>query len=62
MAKIQQQVLRLDLLSAAKLLPEVRDQHGRASADYQKALKRVARLWAVLRMTRRNEEFMHEVT
>jgi len=62
MAKLQQQALRGDLLNAAKILPELKEQHGRSSPHYQAALKHVARLWSVLKMTRRQEEFLAEIT
>jgi len=61
MAKLQQWVLRNDLLTAAKRLPQIRSQYGRDCEDYQGTLTHVARLWAVLRMTRVDEEFFHAV-
>jgi hypothetical protein len=61
MAKLQQQLLQSEILTAAQILPELREQHGRTSDDYQASLRRVARLWSLMKMTRSREEFMAEV-
>ena len=61
MAKLQQWVLRNDLLTAAKRLPLISAQYGKNSEDYQGTLMHVARLWAVLRMTRVDAEFFHDM-
>lgn len=62
MAKLQQHALLGDLLTAAHELKNLKDQQGQDSIDYRNGLKRVARLWSVLRMTRRNDEFLNNVT
>ena len=62
MAKLQQTALLGDLLTATHGLKDLKDQRGQDSTDYRNGLKRVARLWSVLRMTRHNEEFLNDVT
>lgn len=61
MAKLQQHALSGDLLIAAKELIELKAQDGEDSVGYRNGLKRVARLWSVLKMTRRNDEFLQDV-
>jgi hypothetical protein len=62
MAKLQQHTLSGDLLMAANELAEIKIQQGSGSMGYRSALKRVARLWSVLRMTRSHDEFLREVS
>jgi hypothetical protein len=61
MSKLHQQALRSEILTAARILPELREQHGRSSDHYQASLKRVVQLWSLMKMTRRREEFLAEV-
>jgi hypothetical protein len=61
MAKIEQRVLRNDVYQAERHLANTAATHGKTSPEYREALKRFARLWSVLRMTRSHEEFFQEV-
>jgi hypothetical protein len=62
MPKIEQRVLRNDVYQAEKNLSKTAATYGKTSPEYQDALKRFARLWSVLRMTRSHEEFFNEVS
>jgi hypothetical protein len=60
MTKLELQLLKNDLFKAEKELVCIEAEYGKASLQYQEALKRFARLWAVLKMSRPQEEFLRE--
>jgi DNA-nicking Smr family endonuclease len=62
MPKLEQRVLKHDVIQAEKQLTKLAITHGKTSPEYQNALKRFIRLWSVLRMTRSQDEFFHEVS
>jgi hypothetical protein len=62
MRKIEQRVLRHDVQMAEKSVAQTAVAYGKNSKEYQEALKRFARLWSVLKMTRSHDEFITEVT
>lgn len=62
MPKLEQRVLTYDVQQAEKHLARIAKTHEKTSAEYQNALKRFIRLWSVLRMTRSQDEFFHEVS
>lgn len=62
MSKLQQRALRNDVCEAEKTLDNIACEQGKASPEYRHALKRFVRLWSVLRMTRRKDEFFQDVT
>jgi hypothetical protein len=61
MQKLEQRVLRNDVQLAEKQLSSIATKHGKTSPEYREALKRFARLWSVLKMTRSQEEFLTEL-
>ena len=61
MPKLEQQLLRNDVCKAEQSLLSIGNEYGKDSQQYQSALKRFMRLWFVLKMTRRQQEFLHEV-
>lgn len=62
MPKLEQRTLKRDLSQAERTLLSIATEQGKTSPEYRNALKRFARLWAVLRMTRGKEEFFREVS
>ena len=62
MSKLNQNVISEELVNASQTLLDIQDSQGKTSVAYQQGLTRVARLWAILKMTRRQAEFLHEVT
>jgi len=61
MPKLEQQTLRQDVCRAEQTLLSIEKEYGKESQQYQSALKRFLRLWFILKMTRTNQEFLHEV-
>ena len=62
MTKFELQLLKNDFFKAERALLSTEQEYGKASPQYQEALKRFARLWAVLKMSRSQEEFLRETT
>ncbi len=61
MPKLEQQSLRNDVCKAEHNLLSIGNEYGKESQQYQSALKRFLRLWFVLKLTRKQQEFLHEV-
>ncbi len=61
MPKLEQQLLRNDVCKAERSLLSIGKEYGKDSQQYKSALKRFLRLWFVLKMTRKQQEFLHEV-
>lgn len=54
--------IRNDVLQAENEVTRVLNVAGKDSPAYRDALRRFARVWFVLRMTRSKEEFLKEVS
>ena len=54
--------IRSDVLQAESDVTVVASKYGKNSPQYKDALKRFARVWFVLRMTREKNEFLHDIT
>lgn len=62
MPKLEQRTLKNDVYQAEKDLRSIASEQGRSTPAYQNALRRFARLWSVLKMTRSHSEFFREVS
>lgn len=54
--------IRDDVLQAEAELTYVAGKYGKGTPQYKDALRKFARVWFVLRMTRSKDEFLKEVT
>lgn len=61
MPKLQQSTLRNDIHQAERTLDNIASEQGKGSAAYRNALQHLVRLWSMLKMTRRKDEFFREV-
>ncbi len=61
MSKLNQNVICGELVNASQTLLELQDSQGKTSVAYQQGLTRVTRLWAILKMTRSQDEFLHDI-
>lgn len=54
--------LQEDLVMAQNRVTQTELAYGKNSFEYQAALKHFSQLWFVLKMSRRQEEFCHDLT
>lgn len=62
MAPPDQRILKHDLFQSQKTLRLLEQRFGKTSAEYQNALVKITRLWAMLQMTRHQDEFLSQIT
>lgn len=53
--------IRRDVMREERHVTWVADKHGKDSVEYKEALKKFARVWFVLKMTHKHEEFFTEI-
>jgi hypothetical protein len=62
MAFLEQRVLKHHLFLTQASLPRLAQQFGKDSEPYRHTLTKIKRLWAMLQMTRKKEEFFEAIT
>ncbi len=62
MPKLEQRKIQRDLSQAERSLMIIAKQQGKESPQYRSALQHFARLWALLKMTRSQNEFFAEIS
>ncbi len=58
---LEPRVIRNDIFKTQQSLAQLEAKHGKASPEYQQALKNFARLWSVLKLTHQQNEFLEEI-
>jgi hypothetical protein len=61
MAQLEQRTVKHHLFVSERKLGQIAAHYGKDSSQYRDMLKHIGRLWAILRMTRSQSEFLSEV-
>ncbi|HEY9745965.1 MAG TPA: hypothetical protein V6C99_07090 [Oculatellaceae cyanobacterium] len=61
MSSVPQKVLLYDILQAEQRLSQAEQIHGKGSAEYQAAQRKLVRLWSMLKLMHQKEDFLQEV-
>lgn len=54
--------LSFDVIEAERMVVDMEQLHGKDSSQYEAARKHFLRLWFMLKLTRRQNEFLKEIT